>query len=129
MESGPAIYIRAENAKGKKERFVAVNSVVLELFDALKAAQPESEWMMPSLQKPWKHISRQGLWKLCNRAGNKAGVKCWSHKLRHTHATHAFATTHDPKLIQSTLGHADIGTTMELYVDETAGDSSTKHLT
>ena len=129
MESGPAIHIRAENAKGKKERFVAVNSVVLELFDALKAAQPESEWMMPSLQKPWKHISRQGLWKLCNRAGNKAGVKCWSHKLRHTHATHAYATTHDPKLIQSTLGHADIGTTMQLYVDETAGDSSTKHLT
>ena len=56
-------------------------------------------------------------------------MKCWSHKLRHTHATHAYATTHDPKLIQSTLGHADIGTTMELYVDETAGDSSTKHLT
>ena len=32
-------------------------------------------------------------------------------------------------LIQATLGHADISTTMWLYVDETAGDSSTKHLT
>ena len=129
MESGPAIHIRAEIAKGKKERFVAINSVVLELLDELKASQPESDWMLPSLQQPWKHISRQGLWKLCNRAGKNAGVKCWSHKLRHTHATHAYATTHDPKLIQSTLGHADIGTTMQLYVDETAGDSSTKHLT
>ena len=36
---------------------------------------------------------------------------------------------HDPKLIQSTLGHSDISTTMELDVDETAGDSSTKNET
>jgi integrase len=74
------------------------------------------------------HISRQGLWKLCNRAGEKAGVKFWPHCGRHTHATHAYAVTRDPKLIQATLGHADIGTTMQLYVDESNGDSSAKHL-
>ena len=129
LESGPAVHVRAENAKGKKERFIPIDAVVLELFEELKAAQPESEWMLPNLKQPWKHISRQGLWKLSHRAGEAAGLKCWTHQLRHTHATHAYATTRDPKLIQSTLGHSDISTTMELYVDQTAGDSSTKHLT
>ena len=82
----------------------------------------------PSLQKPANHISRQGLWRLCSRAGEQAGVKFWPHCGRHTHATHAYVNTRDPKLIQSTLGHAGIGTTMQLYVDEAHGDSSAKHL-
>ena len=102
---------------------------LLELLDQLKAAQPASEWLLPNLRRPDRHISRQGIWKICSRAGKQAGVKFWTHCARHTHATHAYAATHDPKLIQSTLGHSDISTTMELYVDETAGDSSTKHLT
>ena len=129
LESGPAVHVRAETAKGKKERFIPIDTVVLELLDKLKAVQPEAEWMLPNLKQPWKHISRQGIWKLCKRAGEIAGVKFWTHCARHTHATHAYAATHDPKLIQATLGHSDISTTMELYVDETAGDSSTKHLT
>ena len=129
LESGPAIHVRAETAKGKKERFISINAAVLELLDQLKAAQPASEWLLPNLRRPDRHISRQGIWKICSRAGKQAGVKFWTHCARHTHATHAYAATHDPKLIQSTLGHSDISTTMELYVDETAGDSSTKHLT
>lgn len=129
LESGPAIHVRAEFAKGKKERFIPIDQVVLDLLADLKASQPESEWMLPNLKQPWRHISRQGIWKLCRRAGQQAGVKFWTHCARHTHATHAYAATHDPKLIQSTLGHSDISTTMELYVDEAAGDSSTKHLT
>ena len=74
------------------------------------------------------HLSRQGLWKLCRRSGEQVGLKCWTHQLRHTHATESYARTHDPKLIQQTLGHSDISTTMDLYVDPTDGDSSTKHL-
>ena len=43
-------------------------------------------------------------------------------------ATHSYAENKDPKLIQQSLGHADIGTTMGLYVDETAGESTAKVL-
>ena len=129
LESGPAVHVRAETAKGKKERFIPIDNVVLELLDQLKAAQPASDWLLPNLRQPDRHISRQGIWKICSRAGKQAGVKFWPHCARHTHATHAYAATRDPKLIQATLGHADISTTMGLYVDETAGDSSTKHLT
>ena len=129
LESGLAVHIRAETAKGKKERFIPIDTVVLELLDQLKKAQPVSDWLLPNLRHPDRHISRQGLWKICNRAGEQAGVKFWTHCARHTHATHAWALTKDAKLIQTTLGHADISTTMGLYVDETNGDSSTKHLT
>lgn len=62
------------------------------------------------------------------RAGQQVGVKFWTHCARHSHATHAYARTKDRKLIQHTLGHSDIGTTLNLYVDETNGDSSSKHL-
>jgi hypothetical protein len=47
---------------------------------------------------------------------------------RHTNATHSYAENKDPKLIQQSLGHADISTTMGLYVDETAGESTAKLL-
>ena len=127
LESGPAVHVR--RGKGGKERFIPIDSVVLDLLDQLKAVQPASEWMLPNLRQPGRHVSRQGLWKLCQRAGKQVGLKCWTHQLRHSHATHAWAATKDAKLIQTTLGHADISTTMGLYVDETAGDSSTKHLT
>ena len=129
LDSGPAIHVRAETAKGHKERFIPIDQTVLELLDNLKAAQPASDWLLPSPRNPSRHMARQGLWKLVTRAGNTVGIKSWPHQLRHTHATHAYALTHDPKLVQSTLGHADISTTMGLYVDETDGDSSTKHLT
>ena len=69
LESGPAVHVRAENAKGKKERFIPIDAVVLELFEELKA-QPESEWCPQpeaAVEAP-----RQGLWKLSHRAGEAA---------------------------------------------------------
>jgi len=128
LESGPAIHFRPETTKGKKERFVPLDQVGLDLLERLKASQPESDWMLPNLRRPEGHISRQGLWKIAKRAGEKAGVKCWTHKLRHTNVTHSYAENKDPKLIQQSLGHADISTTMGLYVDETAGESTAKLL-
>ena len=127
LESGPAVHIR--RGKGGKERFIPIDRVVVELLNQLKTIQPDSQWLLPNLRQPDRHISRQGLWKLCKRAGEEVGVKTWTHQLRHSHATHAWAATKDAKLIQQTLGHADISTTMNLYVDESNGDSSTKHLT
>jgi integrase len=128
LETGPAIHVRAETAKGSKERFIPIHQPVIDVLDQLKVVQPASEWILPNLRRPDRHVSRQGLWKLCRRAGEQVGLKTWTHQLRHTHATISYGKTRDPKLIQATLGHADIGTTMDLYVDATNGDSSTKHL-
>lgn len=52
---------------------------------------------------------------LCRRAGlDPAGV----HVLRHTAATMAYALGVDWRQIQDMLGHSQLGTTMNLYVDE-----------
>jgi integrase len=128
LETGPAIHVRAETAKGKKERFIALGQPAMDVLAALRLVQPASPWILPNLRRPDRHVSRQGLWKLCRRAGDQVGVKFWTHCARHTHATHAYAITKDPKLIQNTLGHSDVSTTLSLYVDETAGDSSSKYL-
>jgi hypothetical protein len=37
------------------------------------------------------------------------------HDLRHTHATHLLASGVHPKIAQERLGHANIGTTLDLY--------------
>lgn len=128
LESGAAIHIRAETAKGKKERFIGIHGPVQATLEALKAAQPESPWLIPNLKFPERHISRQGLWKLVSRAGDINGVKVFPHALRHTHATVSYAKTKDVKLVQQTLGHSDPGVTLNMYVDQLNGDSSTKHL-
>lgn len=126
-EDVPQLHIR--NGKGSKERFVAIDGIVLEKLSQLRELQPESEWMLPNLRDPKKHVSRQGLWKLTKRAGEQAGIHVYPHLMRHSHATISYRETKDPKLVQNTLGHSDVSTTLGLYVDEQQGDSSTKHLT
>ena len=40
----------------------------------------------------------------------------------------SYRETKDPKLVQATLGHSDVSTTLGLYVDENEGDSSARHI-
>jgi len=131
LENGPAIHIRAETAKGRKERWISIHQPVLDVLERLREVQPESPWLLPNLKHPERHISRQGLWKLCKRSGELAGMPkgtVFPHALRHTHATVSYAKTKDVKLVQQTLGHSDPGVTLNMYVDQLNGDSSTKHL-
>lgn len=54
--------------------------------------------------------------KLCD----KAGIRRFSmHVLRHTFATHCIENGMRPKTLQVILGHANVGITMNLYVDVT----------
>ena len=123
----PRLHIRKD--KGSKERWVSLDGIVLERLSQLRDTQPSSEWLLPNLRDPSKPISRQGLWKLTKRAGTAAGIEAYPHLMRHSHATISYRETKDPKLVQNTLGHSDVSTTLGLYVDEQDGDSSTKHLT
>lgn len=48
LESGPAIHVRAETAKGGKERFIPIHQPVLDVLEALRLVQPASEWIAPA---------------------------------------------------------------------------------
>ena len=55
----------------------------------------------------------------------RAGIKTFSaHTLRHTFATRCIEAGMKPKTLQTILGHADIGTTMNMYVHITEEERS-----
>ena len=67
--------------------------------------------------KPTKNSAYDtSLFKLCD----KAGIRRFSmHVLRHTMATRCIEGGMRPKTLQVILGHANVGITMNLYVDVT----------
>jgi integrase len=126
---GPCLHIRPEIAKGKRERRIWIDQKILDLLDEIKLHQPESEWLFPSPTTPRKHLTRQGLWQISKRAGKQAGVdRVHPHLFRHSHATIGYRNTKDVKLVQVSLGHANPEVTLSMYVSESDGDSSAKHL-
>jgi integrase/recombinase XerD len=58
-------------------------------------------------------ISRQAVWKLIKRRGMAAGLggSVSPHTLRHSFATHLLHGGADLRVVQTLLGHADVGTT------------------
>ena len=122
----PRLHIR--KGKGSKERWIALDDILMKRLSQLRELQPPSEWLVPKMRDPSNHITRQGLWKITKRAEKVAGIKVYPHMLRHTHATMSYRETKDPKLVQATLGHSDVSTTLGLYVDENEGDSSARHI-
>ena len=75
---------------------------------------------MGARPSPWvfvraggKPLSRQSIWKLVKRRARAAGVaqRVTPHTLRHTFATHLLGGGADLRVVQTLLGHADVGTT------------------
>lgn len=58
------------------------------------------------------------------RVSEKLGIKCDSHTLRHSHATHLLEAGVSPKAVQQRLGHKTLAITMAIYahVTETMQD-------
>lgn len=53
------------------------------------------------------------------RASERLGIKCDSHTLRHSHATHLLEEGVPPKAVQQRLGHKSLTITMEIYAHVT----------
>lgn len=115
--------------KGEKERMVPLSrparaalAAWLDCRDRADAAlqaklksQP-SRFLFPATGAEG-HISRQAMHRLLKDIAVRAGVSpadVTPHRLRHAFATHLLAGGADLRVIQTLLGHADIGTT-EIY--------------
>jgi integrase/recombinase XerD len=104
--------------KGGKERIVPVGRRAQEALQAYLATErPRLVGARPSpyvfVRAGGKPLSRQSIWKLVRRRARAAGVgsRVTPHTLRHTFATHLLGGGADLRVVQTLLGHADIGTT------------------
>ena len=103
--------------KRQKTRSIALHPTVwLALQDYRPGgAHPEdyvfaSRQLSNRLEKPSRRLSETQVWRIVTTIARQAGIKASTHWLRHAHATHAMERHTPLKVIQETLGHADLRT-------------------
>jgi len=104
--------------KGGKERVVPLGRPARAALEAyLQQERPRLLRGRPSpfvfLGPAGRPLTRQAVWKLVKRRALAAGLgrRVSPHTLRHTFATHLLTGGADLRIVQTLLGHADIGTT------------------
>lgn len=102
--------------KGGVQRMVPISARaghVLRRWIALRGAGKDSRFLFPSTGKDG-HLTRVRLFQLLRELGARAGLdptRLSPHVLRHAFATHLLEGGADLRVVQTLLGHADIGTT------------------
>ena len=91
------------------------------LYEVLDELDADTNFLFVKLKgankgEPLEYGAVQSLFK---RLKQKTGIDAYAHLLRHTHASIYYQTTKDIKLVQERLGHAQIQTTMDIYVHQT----------
>lgn len=102
------------NAKGKKDRYVGLSPVLLDVLRSyLKQAQSRPVKYLFEGQQNGAAYSTKSAQRIFQMAKNKAGIKkeVSFHALRHSFATHLLEKGIDIKYIKDLLGHFDIKTT------------------
>jgi integrase len=99
--------LRVVKGKGGVERLIPLHP---EILDALRALpMPRHGWVFTGVRGgPYSpaHLSHD-----FNAFLRSAGVSGTAHQLRHWFGTNLYAQTHDIRLTQEMLGHADLATT------------------
>lgn len=104
--------IRVEQGKGKKDRYVMLSKMLLELLREYFKAHHPTGWLFahPRTDTPYSDGVFQGAF---HRARRAAGIKkkVTFHSLRHSFATHLLEAGTDIRRIQVLLGHRSVATT------------------
>jgi site-specific recombinase XerD len=107
------IYVR--QAKGKKDRLVALSPVLLVMLrEYARAYNPDKKGYLFEGHLPGTPYSTRSLQEVIQAAKKKAGVTRSGsiHSLRHSFATHLIEKGTDVTMIQKLLGHNDLKTTL-----------------
>lgn len=104
-----------ENGKGKKDRIVMLDPVILECMQKVIQEYKTTDYFFSNARKN-ACLSVRTLEKVFEKACSKAGVHRMGgiHTLRHSFATHLLEQGTDLRYIQKLLGHASSKTT-EIY--------------
>ena len=104
--------IRVRQGKGRKDRYVGLPQVLLQVLRQYwKAARPK-DCLFPGRDGA-SPLTRQAVVYACHRAMDAAGISknISPHTMRHSFATHLLEGGADVRTIQVLLGHRSVTTT------------------
>ncbi len=113
IDSG-RMQIFIERAKGKKDRYVNLSPVLLDILRAyLRKYKPRPAVFLFESEQTGTAYPLRTIQKIFEDAKNRAGIdkKLGIHSLRHSFATHLLEKGTDIRYIKDILGHFDIKTT------------------
>jgi integrase/recombinase XerD len=110
--------IRVNQGKGRKDRYVMLSPLLLELLreywkTTWASAKVKPEYLFPGMEVK-KPMSRKTVWWLLKKTAREAGIderKVTSRILRHTFSTHLLEDGVNIRVIQAVLGHRSLRTT------------------
>lgn len=105
--------IHVRRGKGKKDRYVTLSPVLLEMLRSYWRAERPKRWLFPSPLDASRTISPTTIQKCCKRASvtAKLGKRVTVRSLRHAFATHLLERGTSIRVVQVLLGHASVTTT------------------
>jgi site-specific recombinase XerD len=104
--------IRVEQGKGRKDRYVMLSPMLLEILRSYWRAARPKEWLFPGIHHD-RPITKDAVEAACQKAHRLAGLSkpVTPHSLRHAFAVHLLESGTDLRTIQLLLGHRSLATT------------------
>ena len=104
--------IRVEQGKGRKDRYVMLSTLLLQILRGWWKVKRPEQWLFPG-QASGTHITTDAVEMACKKAHQLCGIPkpITPHSLRHAFAVHLLEQGNDIRRIQLLLGHRSLATT------------------